>query len=380
MAEMSTSEEQNEPLESDRNPVDILADEYLDRIRRGESPELSEYIERHPDLAEEISALFPALGMLEQAGVHEEIENLRSDRNENSATPERLGEYRIIREIGRGGMGIVYEAEHETMRRRVALKTLPNSFALNTRAVERFHREVRSAGRLHHTNIVPVFDVGFHSGIHFYAMQFIHGQSLDKVFDELRRIQAGTHADIAGRTERLADGSIPKDDLSESVAMGLRTGFHSQCELSSADNFETPDSSEVTLAMGRVGFSSSDELVAGEVTSSTDPRDHYFQRIAKVGLQVAEALQCAHNHNVLHRDIKPANLILDTEGCIWVTDFGLAKSHEEQLTQTGDFIGTLRYMSPERIHGQKNGCSWRHLQSGANSLRTCDAFASVCSN
>ena len=93
-----------------------------------------------------------------------------------------------------------------------------------------------------------------------------------------------------------------------------------------------------------------------EVSNASLTRSVYHNRVAAVGAQVADALEYAHNHGVLHRDVKPANLILDTEGTVWITDFGLAK-RDENLTQTGDIIGTLRYMAPERFQGEADGRS-----------------------
>ena len=100
-----------------------------------------------------------------------------------------MGDYRIIREIGRGGMGVVYEAEQISLGRRVALKVLPWQSARDRTTLERFRREARAAARLHHTNIVPVFEVGQEGEVRYYAMQFIQGQSLDAVIDELRRLR-----------------------------------------------------------------------------------------------------------------------------------------------------------------------------------------------
>src|SRR5262245_51187577 len=167
-----------------RDPVEELAEAFLERYRRGERPALSEFIARAPEHAQEIRELFPALMLMEQA-----------DPAASALKPpevchlERLGDYRLLREVGRGGMGIVYEAEQETLGRHVALKILPVSAATDARSLVRFRREARSAARLHHTNIVPVFDIGEREGIHYYAMQFIQGRGLDEVIAELRRMR-----------------------------------------------------------------------------------------------------------------------------------------------------------------------------------------------
>src|SRR5262245_17253153 len=177
-----------------RDPMEELAQEFLARFRRGERPALTEYVSRYPDLAEDIRDLFPALVMMEEARPRAGPQlGLCTDRvTGDGRPPDRLGDYRVIREVGRGGMGIVYEAEQESLGRHVALKVLPFSMALDPQCLLRFRREARAAARLHHTNIVPVYDVGQHEGVHYYAMQFIHGQGLDQVIAELNRLRGKT--------------------------------------------------------------------------------------------------------------------------------------------------------------------------------------------
>ena len=179
-----------------RNPVERLAEEFVERCRRGEHPSVSEYAEAYPAWAGQIRDVFPALVALE---------DLKWDRQAcaglsagRAATyekpPERLGDFRIIRTIGRGGMGVVYEAEQESLGRRVAIKVLAESYAASPRALQRFHREARAAARLHHTNIVSVFGVGEREGWHFYVMQYVEGRSLDRVVRDLsgNRSEAST--------------------------------------------------------------------------------------------------------------------------------------------------------------------------------------------
>jgi serine/threonine protein kinase len=140
-----------------RDPIDELAEEFLARYRRGERPALSEYVGRRPDLADDIRDLFPALVMMEEAGPAEpDCAAGFSRGTARGRIPERLGDYRILREVGRGGMGVVYEAEQESLGRHVALKVLPAEAMEDMTSLKRFYREARSAARLHHTNIVPV--------------------------------------------------------------------------------------------------------------------------------------------------------------------------------------------------------------------------------
>src|SRR5262245_50676779 len=180
--------------------LERLLEEFVERHRRGERPALSEYAECHPDLAAEIRDLFPALVQIEQLKpVVGDLTGAFVSPGEFSdgQTPERLGEYRILRQIGQGGMGVVYEAEQESLGRHVALKVLPRQALLKATYLERFRQEAKAAARLHHTNIVPVFGVGECAGTHYYAMQFIRGEGLDKVLRDLRRLRAAPGAPTA---------------------------------------------------------------------------------------------------------------------------------------------------------------------------------------
>ena len=191
--------------------LDRLADEFAERFRRGERPSLKEYTDRYPELADDIRALFPALVDLEQA---DEVRRKAAGRIRpgRAAAPApalaQVGDYRVLREIGHGGMGVVYEAEQVSLGRRVALKILPQHVARDPKMLERFRREARAAARLHHTNIVPVFEVGREGDVCYYAMQFIQGQGLDLVYDELRRLRGrakGSHKVEAGDAEPSAE-------------------------------------------------------------------------------------------------------------------------------------------------------------------------------
>ena len=262
-----------------------VADEYLARRRAGEVVTAEEYALAYPALADLIRDLFPALSAL--ARVEQTTVTV------SPASPRRLGDFLLLREIGRGGMGVVYEAVQETLGRRVAVKVLHEAYAGRGDAVRRFQREAKAAARLHHTNIVPVFGVGEHGGTHYFAMQYIAGQGLDRVLAAVRQKRAD---DAANR---------PAD----------------------------PPSSDGTSVFG-------------------SSRADYFRHVARLIAEAAEGLAHAHAQGVLHRDIKPSNLLLDVAGTLFVTDFGLAKVEDEaDLTEPDTPIGTLRYMPPERLTG-----------------------------
>ena len=188
--------------------VDDLAEEFAERLRRGDSPSISGYVDSHPDHADELRDELSSIGMIEQlAKRREQDRQLRRSKPKRSfADPEQLGDYRIVRRIGHGGMGIVYEAVHESLDRRVALKLLPPHLSDSPRHVERFTREARAAARLHHTNIVPVFGVGQHDDAHFYVMQLIDGQGLDAVIRQ--HAEANDVASQPDRFRRIAEVGI----------------------------------------------------------------------------------------------------------------------------------------------------------------------------
>jgi serine/threonine protein kinase/Tfp pilus assembly protein PilF len=326
--------------------VGELAEAFLEQHRRGERPSVEEYVTAHPKLAGEIRRLFPALLVMEDLGP------AASDLNGGivatyGTAPERLGDYRILREVGRGGMGVVYEAEQESLGRRVALKVLVAHGLRHPRQLLRFHREARAAARLHHTNIVPVFGVGESAGQHYYVMQFIAGLGLDAVLEEIKLLRAPRpQPDDPSRS------SVDPARAAAEVARSLMTGrFAAAPGRETSD--EPPDLGQATPSAARV--SSSSVVLPGQAgrPSASDSAGQYARSVALIGVQVAEALDYAHRQGILHRDVKPSNLLLDGRGTVWVADFGLAKAADsDDLTHTGDIVGTVRYMAPERFEGR----------------------------
>ncbi len=325
---------------------------------RGEDATPEEYAEKHPELADEILALFPALLMMEDLG-GDSVERTGPELTGGGAiggvSTGRLGEFRLLREVGRGGMGVVYEAEQESLSRRVALKVLPSGAIADKKQLRRFEREARSAARLHHTNIVPVFGVGQHEGTHFYVMQFIQGQGLDAVLEELRKLRDAK----AGKTEAHArTHRTHKQRPAADIAMSLATGRFAAGAGNgdAAQGTATLPWSATDPPPGLPAASeSAQSSISGSstVSSLTGSNRNFALSVARIGLQVAEALAYAHGQGILHRDIKPSNLLLDRDGTVWVADFGLAKAvGSDDLTHTGDIVGTVRYMAPERFRGE----------------------------
>src|SRR6516165_9585027 len=212
---------------ADRDPIEMLAASFLARFRRGERPSIEEYAAKYPELADEIRELLPALVMLEQ---EKSVAGSATGTNGGPApaasgpAPRQLGDYLILREIGRGGMGVVYEALQQSLGRHVALKVLPSHALAGSTQLERFRLEARAAARLHHTNIVPVFGVGESEGLHYYAMQFIQGQGLDVVINALRGLRDDTGpvvVDAKTDTDATVDNDRP---LTAVLTHALLTG------------------------------------------------------------------------------------------------------------------------------------------------------------
>jgi serine/threonine protein kinase/tetratricopeptide (TPR) repeat protein len=346
------------------DPLTDLAGDFLERYRRGERPALSDYTRRHPELAAEIRKLFRALVVMED--VRPGQEPTAEAPGPIGAPSQRLGEYRIVREIGRGGMGVVYEAEQESLGRRVALKVLPPGALEDIRQVQRFRREARAAARLHHTNIVPVFGVGEDDGTYYYVMQYIEGRPLDQVLAELRRIRSMADPRLVDSTSdwgaRLGAPAVSEPSRPDGppsagdVALSFWNGnFHgAPTRLSPrGDGPKRVSAPEDRAEPTPPAASGSTPPASGPAGSLSGTHRLYAKNVAHVGVQVAEALEYAAGQGVLHRDVKPSNLLLDVWGTVWLTDFGLAKATGTvDLTAKDDVLGTLRYMAPERFEGR----------------------------
>jgi WD40 repeat protein/serine/threonine protein kinase len=346
-----------DPTPSER--VAALADEFLDRHRRGERPPVREYADKYPELADEIRQVFPAVAVLENVAVEEPP----AGPPPAPALARQVGDFRIVREVGRGGMGVVYEAEQVSLGRFVALKLLPAQLTATGRERDRFLREAKTAAKLHHTNIVPVFGFGEADGTPYYAMQFIRGQGLDAVVEELKGQTAGAQAVYGGTTvtraanlaRSLVTGDFEPADERPDATGSFAPGAEPAPE-PPADPPPLPRPGAETVAQADTAVRSRAQSGVSSVSAvqSGAKRGRYtlMYGIARIGLQVAQALDHAHAQGVLHRDVKPSNLLLDAFGNTWVTDFGLAKAEGlPELTRVGDILGTLRYMPPEAFEG-----------------------------
>ena len=274
----------NDHCSSESQVIDAL-EEYLAAIERSEAIPEDEFLEKYPQHRDELKRCLESLNFIKFA----------SQEYEGSTEPryKRIGDFQLIDEVGRGGMGVVYEAEQLSLNRRVALKVLPFASVLDPRRLERFQNEARAAGSLHHPNIVPVFAVGCHRGVHYYAMELVTGHSLATLIESTSEVRKrGLESNTVSLAALSTDGS----------ASGAR----------------------------------------------------YSDGIARLAKQAAEAFSYAHSKGIIHRDIKPSNLLVDERGTLRIADFGLAQFVEgDGVSMTGDVLGTLRYMSPEQAEGRK---------------------------
>lgn len=280
--------------------------QYQALLDQGRRPDRAVFLAQYPEIGPELADCLGGLELVHQWTATDDPvpARERSDdhgRGDGLSLSIPLGDFQLKREIGRGGMGIVYEAEQLSLNRRVAVKVLPFASAFDARHLQRFRREAQAAAQLHHSNIVPVYAVGCERGVNFYAMQLIDGQSLAALIEQLRETTVTTNGDAT------------------------RYGGETL----------SPFSQELSALRDQ-------------------RRREYFRSAAQLIVQAAEALEHAHQFGIVHRDVKPANLLIGEHGRLWVTDFGLAQFHADAgLTQSGDLLGTLRYMSPEQATGQR---------------------------
>lgn len=306
-----------------------LVTEFQEELKSGRRPDRAVYINRYPELAAAVAECLDGLQMLNaglSSGGSPPRKTAQSPMPDVTASPQSsapLGDFQIIGEIARGGMGVVYEAMQLSLGRRVALKVLPFASTLDPRHLQRFKIEAQAAALLHHTHIVPIYAVGVDRGVHYYAMQLIEGQSLAAVLQELRVKE--------GRTTQ----------------QGSHSNIHN---VSQTHDKQVGPTVNVPTAALRSTVDVSVAVTAGNALAS----EGYLRRTVRLMIQAAEALEHAHQSGVVHRDIKPANLLIDRAGNLWITDFGLAQlQNENGMTRSHDMLGTFRYMSPEQTGGQR---------------------------
>lgn len=290
-----------------RRVLETALEEVLESIATGCIVNREALMAKYPEVAMELDECVRNLDFIQTIApqlADDPVAQPLEEREKNQQHA-RLGDFRIIQEIGRGGMGVVYEAQQISLNRCVALKVLPLAGMLDSRRLARFRHEAQAAALLRHPNIVSVFSVGCDRGVHYYAMDFIEGPSLAQILE----------------------GTRPASKISK-LSVGVTTA--------------QPETLVDTRALAALS------------TLRMEQPAECFRAAARIGIQAAEALHYAHQMGVVHRDIKPSNLLVDGEAHLWITDFGLAMTQENAgLTITGDILGTLRYMSPEQAAGKR---------------------------
>jgi serine/threonine protein kinase len=385
----------------ERHPFEELADEFVLKFRSGQSPSIEHYAQAYPQHAAMIRSIFPSLMIVEKVSAKVTKESIAPTLSATCSDPTQLvpkafDDFEILHCIGRGGMGVVYEAIQGSLQRRVALKVIHAQASASPRSRERFRREAESAAGLHHTNIVPVYGSGEDHGLQYYAMQLIHGSTLADVIVSLRaRLGESVPGEPLGPALTLdavdqlltQRATPPSAKHPQSSQKGAHKGSNSYSTPSKPSRDDRPTSplapNDPTLPAETrdltrkaiQGPMQGSPLATDDSSTSISPASispasispgtsevyhddravraipqHYYRNIARLTSKVADALDYAHQSGVLHRDIKPSNLLLDQTGTIWVADFGLAFREDlESQTQTGELLGTLRYMAPEQF-------------------------------
>ncbi len=292
-----------------------ILDEYLMAVERGDAVTPEALFARFPADAGRLRGYLSGLELFHAAAGRERLPASGQPLFRVKAN-QTIGDFRLVREIGRGGMGVVYEAWQGSLNRRVALKILPFTAANDSKQIGRFKNEAQAAAQVQHPNIVPVYAVGEEAGVHYYAMQLIDGRSLGSLLESMR----SSHSPLDATTIAKRDAqTVCRDPLPK---------------------IGTPGATAATTRERRAPLSPAETA-------------EHIRFVADLGRQAADALHAAHEFGVTHRDIKPSNLLLDAHGKLWISDFGLARCRESSgLTQTGDVLGTMRYMSPEQARGK----------------------------
>jgi serine/threonine protein kinase/tetratricopeptide (TPR) repeat protein len=299
--------------ESREAKFDRLFAGYIDRLNLGETLDKTRILAEHPDLGPELLTELETFQQIGAGGI-------------KGGELGRMGDFRLLRQIGKGGMGIVYEAEQASMDRRVALKVLRAGMPADQKSILRFLREAKVAGKLQHPHIVPVHQMGVEGGTPFFVMEFVEGETLDEILRRLRHHGGPDSSPAAAQALSKVSQSMdwrPGDDGASPRSEPLGELARDRPISHTGEGGGTLDTDGINLA--------------------------YCMRIATAFAGVADGLQHAHGRGVVHRDLKPSNLILDRAGRVRILDFGLARLEgQKSLTVSGEFLGTPLYMSPEQ--------------------------------
>ena len=271
----------------------------------------------------------------------------------SSAPVVQVGDYDILAEIGRGGMGVVYLARQVALGRLVALKMLPDTLARDPVALARFQREMRALASCDHPNIMKVLTHGtLPDGRLYYTMEYVPGADLEQIWREL-----------AGQTATASAARL--GSVTFARAVHTASGKHRQA---TAARYQSGTSGGAVPAAGSSGAPAPEAREQSReeeppipplplpplppLPSRTEDPGQYVRSIVTLMRDVALALQAVHDQGILHRDVKPANLMLTPDGArVVLMDFGLAKGQDTTLAAShqGGLLGTLRYAAPEQL-------------------------------
>ena len=345
-------------LTPDEDELITLVSKLSDRIRAGEPVDLDAAQREHPRHAAWLAETVQAIRLLSALGRPAVGESAPGDAG--ACSGRRIGDYELVREVGRGGMGVVYEARQVSLGRKVALKVLPAVAALDLKRRRRFDREARAAALLRHDHIVPVYSVEARGESPYYVMQFVEGHNLADLLHAMRWMHVDGSLRAAG-PDAPPEGVLAQARLLLAGRPGLVAGERTlvmeelAAVLPAANLHETAEDLDSAAGGPGEGPPSAADAASrrSELPWATAPGRYgraYVREVALLGRQAAHALAHAHDNEVVHRDIKPSNLLLDRDGRLWVADFGLARlQNDRSASQAGGMAGTLPYMSPEQV-------------------------------
>lgn len=276
-------------MEFDNILLEIL-DEFID----GKKVDIEEYCKRYPDHREAILSKFQT------------AEFLKKNFHEEDLSGKQLGEYMILQELGRGGMGIVFLGIHPALSRLSAIKILSPSFSHDKESLKNFEEEAKTIAKFSHPNIVPIYSISDEQGMRYIAMGYISGWSLKNIIETLRTNKQPDKLKAAAIREILQKPLAKDHDISQK---------------------------NITLKREDKFWNKS-----------------YFQFVATIGAEIADALSYAHQNGIVHGDLKPSNILLTAEAIPMVADFGLSRNIKELASsKNNEFAGTMVYAAPEQI-------------------------------
>jgi len=273
---------------------DNLLLEILDKYIDGKRVDIDEYCKKYPEYQDALLSKFKT------------AEFIKSNFHEEDLSGKQLGEYIILQELGRGGMGVVFLGIQPALSRLAAIKVLSPSFVADKDALQNFQEEAKIIAKFNHPNIVPIYSIRDEKGMYYIAMGYVSAHSLKSIIEIYKN----------------------NKELHKLKADAIREALQ-------APPINDTDISQKSITLKR-GFKFWDRP--------------YFQFIATIGAEIADALSYAHQNGIVHGDLKPSNILLTHEAIPMVVDFGLSRNIKKIASmKTSEFTGTLAYAAPEQV-------------------------------